>query len=175
MNEDDKICNEINEQLSKNINLMQINKKPDVTEEQFNKLIDQAYHFASLPLIKLIKKTINIDLTEKLFEPNHILQKTGEIEMSKINDNKKWVLYLAIVDKDYNLDFGSFKEDKEATQSIITQCLRIVSFAQILFEYIRNNTKELLEYHLILDNNSTLYLDINCKKRIGIKFECRNI
>ena len=183
---EDEIEYEINKELKKHMKTVIDNfennkkyiseeetKKDDtkVTQEQLNKLLDQSYHFASLPLIKLIKNTINIDLIDKMFLPGKILQKTAEIEFHKPGEDKKWILYLDIVNNDYNLNFGPFENNEEAKKSLIDQCLRLVSFAQILFEQIRNKTKELLEYQLILDHNSTLYLDIKNKKRIGIRFE----
>jgi len=148
-------------------------KMPDITEEQYTKLITQSYAVASLPLIKLLKKTTGVDYTHFLFEEGKELKKTAEIEFRRTDEKKQFSLYLDIVDKDYSLNYGKYGEIKETREALVNQCLRLISFTQFLYNHIRDKKKELLEHHLILDSNSTLYLDINEKKRIGIRFEAR--
>jgi hypothetical protein len=145
----------------------------EVSEEQYMNLISQSYAIASLPLIKLLKKTTNVDYTHFLFEKGNELTKTAEIEFRQVEAKEQYVLYLDIVDKDYNLNFGKYDKIEATKEALVNQCLRIISFSQFLFNHMRDKNKELLEYHLILDSNSTLYIDVNAKKRLGIRFEKR--
>jgi hypothetical protein len=144
-----------------------------ITEEQYIKLINQAYAVASLPLIQLLKRTVGIDYSKFLFNDNKVIKKTAEIEFRKPNEKKQFALYLDIVDKDYDLNYGKYGDIPETKEALVTQCLRLISMAQLLFTHIRDSNKELLEYHLVLDSNSTLYIDAFLDKRIGIRFEPR--
>jgi len=147
--------------------------KQKMTEEDYNKIITQAYAFASVPLLKLIKLTTGDDYTHFLFEKNKVLKKSLELEMRRDDEKTQFSLYLDIVDKDYKLNYGKYADDKDSKSVLANQCTRLVSFVQILYNHIRDKNKELLEYHLMLDTNHTLFLDSNTKKRIGIRFESR--
>lgn len=166
---------EVEEEKEKTIELKRegTDEKVEMTEEKYLSLINHSYAVSSLPLIKLLKLTTGIDYTNFLFNNGNVLKKSAEIEFRKVDEKKQYALYLDIVNSDYNLNFGKYGEIKETKEALVTQCLKLITFAQFLFNHIRDKNKELLEYHLIVDDNSTLYLDSTLKKRIGIRFEAR--
>lgn len=174
---DDEINEKINENLKFNDdeeeNVQQKQDTSKISKEQYIKLVEQSYLVSSLPLLKLLKITTGIDYTDFLFSDGNKVEKTAEIEFKRPDEKKQYVMYLDIVNKDYDLNFGKYGEDEKTKKPLVEQCLRLITFAQFLFNHIRDKNKELLEYHLILDNNSTLYLDPSQKKRIGIRFEPR--
>lgn len=91
--------------------------------------------------------------------------------------NKKYSLYLDLVDPDYNLDI-SMIDDAEASTEIINYATFLVNSFKLLFDHFKTkikdkNEKKLLlsDLELSLDNNSTLYINKNDIKRIGIIFK----
>lgn len=160
------------DELEKSKEEIQQNLPEKVTEEQYLQVMNQAMAIAAVPVLKLIKRTTDLDYAQYLYGENPPLTTVGECEF-RTKDKKQYALYLDIVDKDYDLNFGKYGEDEEIKKVLVQQCLRLTVFAQVLYNHIRDQNKELLEYHLTIDNNTTLYLDPLEKKRIGIRFEPR--
>lgn len=142
-------------------------------KQQLKNFLDKSIHFAD----KVLKRFISMSLKKSiptLFD--QCMNTTGELILmhkSSVNPkypNKKrtYKLYLDIVNKDYMLDLGVFSGDKSVARPIqfLLEC------AQILFGSLKKHVERAgykLPGHLMLDQNTTLYIDESAKKRIGVK------
>jgi hypothetical protein len=162
----------------------------EISQEEFEQKIEsalkQAQQFALIPILRLIYYTTNNDYGYKYNINDSILAdnlKTSEIEIINNQDStKKFKFYLDIVDKDYNLDFklNELKVLSPEANSLINepnknlkdQLINIITYltqtAKIIFDNIKENNTELLEYNIQLDNNTTIFLDPNSNYRLGI-------
>jgi len=161
--------------------------------EEFDKQIQDAYvkaeEISLISVLKLVYLTTKIDLYKdfKLDFPlsssksNKI--KTGEVIITD-KDSNKYKIYLDIVDKDYDLFStlsssglisSAIKSFNEIDEKNKKELIGIISFLSqsclLVFNNIKGVYKELLEYMITLDDNTTMYLDFNLDKRIGIIFE----
>lgn len=165
------------------------NKTEEEIEQELQKAYKNAEQFSLIPLLKLIYLTTKIDL-HKDFKIKHKLNseegkklKAGEIIMTK--DNKKVKVYLDIVDKYYNLsntlnNCNILTKDvidlnNEPNESLKNQIIYIITLLtqapRAVFDQLKNKYKELTEYNLTLSENTTIYMDYELEKRIGIVFE----
>ena len=149
----------------------------------------QAEQVALIAVLKLIYETTKIDLY-KDFKLEYPLSsnksaniKCGELILKNSN-NKNCKVFLDIVNKDY--DFMStycnaeinfpkvetFSEINEVTKKQIIGILSYLTQSCLsIFNNLKSKYKELIEYNIVLDDNTTIYLDINNSKRIGIVFQ----
>lgn len=81
---------------------------------------------------------------------------------------------LDIVDHDYMLDLGEFKDDKAVRHRIVF----LLNAVKVLYCAIKDHMQEwaadngtTFNYILELDNNTTMYLDKAKNKRIGIRLD----
>ena len=123
----------------------------------------------------------------------------GELVLSipsEDNTTKKIKISLNIIDKDYDLldsinKIGIFKDtidtlkisedeskDNETNpnnivklkQSLISAISFLTQACLVCFNMLKSNNKNLLEYNLMLAENTTIYLDSDLDKRIGVVF-----
>ena len=160
-------------------------------EEIDNKLLEfykNAEHISIIPLLKLIYLTTEIDLSDKFQLQYSIKSKESENliagELIFSNNEKKYKIYLDIVDKDYDLLDSLNKlnicESKIETfdnldESIKNPLISAISFMTqaclVIFNKLKDSNEELLEHNLSLDNNTTIYINSSLDKRIGIAFK----
>ena len=160
-------------------------------EEIDNKLLEfykNAEHISIIPLLKLIYLTTEIDLSDKFQLQYSIKSKESENliagELIFSNNEKKYKIYLDIVDKDYDLldslNELNICESKIETfdnldESIKNPLISAISFMTqaclVIFNKLKDSNEELLEYNLSLDNNTTIYINSSLDKRIGIAFK----
>ena len=66
----------------------------------------------------------------------------------------------------------TFSEINEVTKKQIIGILSYLTQSCLsIFNNLKSKYKELIEYNIVLDDNTTIYLDINNSKRIGIVFQ----
>lgn len=160
-------------------------------EEIDNKLLEfykNAEHISIIPLLKLIYLTTEIDLSDKFQLQYSIKSKESENliagELIFSNNEKKYKIYLDIVDKDYDLldslNELNICESKIETfdnldESIKNPLISAISFMTqaclVIFNKLKDSNEELLEHNLSLDNNTTIYINSSLDKRIGIAFK----
>jgi hypothetical protein len=156
-----------------------------------NKLLEyykNAEHISIIPLLKLIYITTNIDLSEQFKLKHSINSKKGKDliagELVFSNTKKNYKIYLDIVDKDYDLLDSLNKlqlTDKhleslnDLDDNIKNPLISVISFMTqaclVIFNKIKDSNTELLEYNLTLDNNTTIFIEYELNKRIGILFK----
>jgi hypothetical protein len=149
----------------------------------------QAEQVALIAVLKLIYGTTKIDLYKDfklefpLSSSKSINIKCGELILTNSNSNKCKV-FLDIVDKDYDFmdtycktninipKVESFNEINEGTKKQIIGILSYLTQSCLsIFNNLKSKYKELIEYNIVLDDNTTIYLDMENSKRIGIIFQ----
>lgn len=147
-----------------------------------------AEHISIIPLLKLIYLTTEIDLSEQFKLAHSVISDDSKNliagELIFANNEKKYKIYLDIVDKNYDLldslnelkitdnIIESFTDLDEKLQKPLISAISFMTQAcLVIFNQLKSSNNNLLEYNLILDNNTTIYLDINLNKRIGIVFK----
>lgn len=136
-------------------------------QEGAKKALDQAVSFADNALKRLVAHTVGRDVNE-LFD--ECMETRGQILIEEKN-NGKYTLELDIVPKDYMLDLGHFKNNKNVKDGMIF----LLNAVKILYCPIKDHMKALLidssdtfNYVLQIGLNTTLFLDKDSEKRIGI-------
>lgn len=164
-----------------------IDNKEDV-DKKLLEFYKNAEHISIIPLLKLIYLTTEIDLSEQFKLQHSIKSKESENliagELLFSNNEKKYKIYLDIVDKNYDLldslNTLNLCENKIVTiddleDSIKNPLISAISFMTqaclVIFNKLKDSNEELLEYTLSLDNNTTIYIDSLLEKRIGIVFK----
>ena len=159
-----------------------------------------AEHVSIVPLLKLIYMTNGLDLSDEyklkysLKSEDSKKLTAGELVLS--NNKKKIKISLDIVDKEYDLldsinkinifqdhiDTLQISEDEnkenednmnetvKIKQALISSISFLTQACLVCFNMLKSNNKNLLEYNLTLDNNTTIYLDNKLDTRIGIVF-----
>lgn len=179
------MSNNFENDLENNLDKIKNNNVSNDIDKELQKAYKNAEQLSLIPLLKLIYLSTNINLYEEFklsIDNSHIL-KSGEIIMT--NENKKIKVYLGIVEKEYDLDYSlnkckilSDKIDKlknETNTNLQKQIINIITLLthsiSIVFNQFKNKYKELTEYNISLDTNTTVYLDYDLDKRIGVIFE----
>lgn len=164
-----------------------IDNKEDV-DKKLLEFYKNAEHISIIPLLKLIYLTTEIDLSEQFKLQYSIKSKESENliagELLFSNNEKKYKIYLDIVDKNYDLldslNTLNLCENKIVTiddleDSIKNPLISAISFMTqaclVIFNKLKDSNEELLEHTLSLDNNTTIYIDSLLEKRIGIIFK----
>jgi hypothetical protein len=164
------------------------------SNEAIDKKIQDAYakaeQVALIAILKLIYETTKIDLYKdfklncSLASNKSINIKCGELILTN-SDNKKCRVFLDIVNKDYDFmtsfrkteineinQIEHFTEINEITKKQIIGMLSYLTQSCLsVFNNLKDKYKELIEYNIVLDDNTTIYLDLNNSKRIGIVFK----
>lgn len=164
-----------------------IDNKEDV-DKKLLEFYKNAEHISIIPLLKLIYLTTEIDLSEQFKLQHSIKSKESENliagELLFSNNEKKYKIYLDIVDKNYDLldslNTLNLCENKIVTiddleDSIKNPLISAISFMTqaclVIFNKLKDSNEELLEHTLSLDNNTTIYIDSLLEKRIGVVFK----
>lgn len=189
----------IDEQLAKHSNVKNTTEVDEETKKQIDdKLLEHyknAEHVSIVPLLKLIYLTNGIDLSDKyklkysLTSSNIDKLNAGELVLS--NGIKKIKISLGIVEPGYDLlesinnkklfssdidtlcvpeDDKSDDNDTKLKKTIVSAISFLTQACLVCFNMIKDNNKDLLEYNLTLDHNTTIYLEHSLNKRIGIVF-----
>lgn len=161
-------------------------------DDKLQEAYSKSEQVAIIVVLKLIYLTTKIDLYKdfKLKIPlssnksNNL--KSGEILLTNSESNTVYRIYLDIVDKDYDLldsikntsiinkdlnDDIKFSDIDEISRNKIINIMSFLTQAcYTVFNNLKEKYKELLEYSILLDDNTTIYLDYNLEKRIGIVF-----
>lgn len=151
------------------------------TEDQADKekqteaknILEQSMSFADNVLKRLVAHTIDEDIDE-LFE--ECVDTRGSILITDSgfnnNESKKYKLELDIVNRDYMLDLKHFEDNKQVKDRIIF----LLNTVKVLYCPIKDHMKKWAEennntfnYVLQIGLNTTLFLDKDSEKRIGIK------
>lgn len=160
----------------------------------------KAEYCSLIPLLKLIYITSNneIDLyndfknqcTHSIAHDINLSNEKdkliyGDIVLESKN-NKKFRVFIDIVDDDYDLNSDLInaqilspnitsimdETDEELKNLLIYVISMLINYIKTVFNnYLKNKYKELIEYDIIVDHNTTVYIDYNKKKRLGIKFQ----
>lgn len=189
----------IDEQLAKHSNVKNTSEVDEETKKQIdNKLLEHyknAEHVSIVPLLKLIYLTNGTDLSNK-YKLKYSLTSSdidklnaGELVLS--NGIKKIKISLGIVEPGYDLlesintkklftsdidtlyvpeDDKSDDNDTKLKKTIVSAISFLTQACLVCFNMIKDNNKDLLEYNLTLDHNTTIYLEHSLNKRIGIVF-----
>jgi hypothetical protein len=156
--------------------------RPQLTDEQVDKakqtetknILEQSVSFADNVLKRLVAHTIDEDIDD-LFD--ECVETRGAILIKEEGDGKdekpnKYTLELDIVDHDYMLDLMHFKDDKNVKDRIVF----LLNTVKVLYCPIKDHMKKWADendttfnYVLQIGLNTTLFLDKDSKKRIGIK------
>lgn len=162
----------------------------NLTDKDIENVFTNAEKFTLIPLLKLINHTTNINYSESFnIEPSNL--ENSPISEILIKPNKddlnqnQYKIYLDLIDSDYDLDTLLIQNNllSDGVMSLTTetninkkdQILQIITFlihsAKLTFENLKNKFSDLLEYNIMLDNNTTIYLDYNKPLRLGINIK----
>jgi hypothetical protein len=149
--------------------------KPQLTEEQSDNkqkevkhILEQAVLFADNVLKRLVSHTVGEDIDE-LFD-NYV--KTRGAVLLKDEDNKEeYTLNLDMVDHDYMLDLKQFTGHSGVKERIVF----LLNTVKVLYCTIKDHMKiwakknnTTFNHVLQIGLNTTLFLDKDSEKRIGI-------
>ncbi len=156
--------------------------KASEIDQQLQDAYGKSEGVALIPVLQLINLTTKIDLS-KQYGVKHGLKskksKTGEILIGN-----KVKVYLTIVDRDYDLtkninatklieeNIESFNDiEEELRKQLIGMISYLTHSCLLVFNNVKEKYKELLEFTLTMDDNTTVYLEYENEKRIGVVFE----
>jgi hypothetical protein len=132
-------------------------------------ILDHSVSFADNVLKRLVAHTVDEDIKD-LFD--ECVDTRGAILIKSVdNKSNDYTLNLDIVDCDYMLDLKHFTENKEVRERIIF----LLNTVKVLYCPIKDYMKKWgdennIEFNYVLQIglNTTLFLDKDSKKRIGI-------
>lgn len=177
--------------MSQNIDnqLNEISKK--ITDKEIEEAFKGAEAFALIPILKLIYHTTQIDYAKEFKikiplssnKANNI--PISEIEINDTEQSIIYKLYLDLVDSSYNLDQELINNqllsldvltlNDEPSSKKKDQLIQIITFlthsAKLIFDSLKNKYSEILEYNIVLDENTTIYLDYTKPLRLGVKIK----
>jgi hypothetical protein len=161
--------------------------RPQLTDEQVDRakqteaknILEQSVSFADNVLKRLVAHTIDKDIDD-LFD-EYVKTRGAILINEKVNgkdeDTNKYTLELDIVDHDYMLDLVHFKDDKNVKERIVF----LLNTVKVLYCPIKDHMKKwaaengtMFNQVLQIGLNTTLFLDKDSKKRIGIKLTAIN-
>jgi hypothetical protein len=128
-----------------------------------NTLFDNAMIFADNVLKRLVAHTLNKKV-EDLFED--CFDTRGFILIQK--GDQQFKMSLDLVDKSYMLDLGCLSNSPEVKDHMVF----LLNTVRLLFPAIRD-THLTADCELHLDVNTTLYIDKDSDKRLGILIQAR--
>lgn len=148
-------------------------KIDDYKQSQSTQIIEQSVTVADNVLKRLVAHTVG-HTVEDLFDD--CLGTIGQIfiESTDTEHGGKYIMQLDIVDKDYMLDLKDLNENNAVKQRMIF----LLDAVKVLYCSVKDRMKKwaelndtTFEYMLELDSNTTLYLDSQKNKRIGITLQ----
>lgn len=164
--------------------LDEISKK--ITDKEIEEAFKGAEAFTLIPVLKLIYHTIQVDYSKdfKIKIPLSS-KKVDLIPISEIEINENYKLYLDLVDSSYDLNKlllengllsdGIMNLNDEPNDKKKEQLIQIITFlthsAKLIFDNLKNKYSEIIEYNIMLDQNTTIYLDYEKPLRLGLKIK----
>ena len=159
-------------------NLHTDNENADAKQQKADMILDQSMMFADNVLKRLVAHTLDVDIDE-LFDT--MVKTRGEIlivdnqtehcELSQLLEPQKYTMGLDIVDHDYMLDLGRYADDPKVKEQMVF----LLNTVKVLYcpikDYMKTRTQcngSAFNYVLQIGLNTTLFLDKDSKKRIGI-------
>lgn len=165
-----------------------------LTDKEIEEAFKGAETFTLIPVLKLIYHTTQIDYSKDFKIKTRLSSKKAntipisEIEINENDTNNNSIvykIYLDVVESTYDLNAilhenGLLSEGIELLndEPIINkkeQLIQIITFlthsAKLIFDNLKNKYSELIEYNIMLDNNTTIYLDKDKPLRLGIKIK----
>ncbi len=127
--------------------------REEIKRVRFGEALDRSMAYAD----NVLKRLVNETTGKQTF--HDFLPSRGNILIEQKNGTK-FTLCLDIVDKDYMLDLS------QIDVNVKPQILFLLNTVKLLYYMLKNAAK--LEYTLQIANNTTLYLEENCPKRIGV-------
>jgi len=137
----------------------EVNKVYENTKkENLDKAVSFAVTYADKVSKLLIANTLNTDV-HVLFDE---YEEPGYITMNY--ESKEYKLQLCIVEKDYILDDSMFAHDRNYKMVVDF----LINMVRVIYAPLKETLQKrmVFEYDLVYEN--TVYLDVNCQKRIGI-------
>lgn len=136
-----------------------------------DQVIDHSILFADNVLKNLVAHTLDVAI-EDIFD--NVVPNKQPILINYAAKNKKYIMSLDIVDKDYMLDLGELRDEK-VFESVKGRMIFLLNTLKMLYcpikDYMQkwaSNRGQKFDYMLEIDINTTLYLDRDKEKRIGI-------
>lgn len=153
-------------------------------EETLTKALQNAQSLTLIPVISLIKDNLGIDVSNKVGID------VSKTEYGKINiqtpAGKNINVSIAVVDSNYNImesynnsglcnvKVDSFEDLKVVSEEFKEKTIEIISYmlncCLIVFNNLKNDITELVEYQLTMDNNTKLFILNSEKKLEDIKY-----
>ena len=134
----------------------------------YQDIVENSLAFADNVIKRLVAHTLKKDVNE-LFDT--CIDTRGQILIHDSNSDKKYLMGLDIVDKDYMLDLGAFQGNEDVKNRMIF----LLNAVKVLYCPIKEHMKSwasenetTFNYVLQLGLNTTLFLDKETEKRIGI-------
>ncbi len=157
----------------------------DKIDEHLLNAYNKSENLTLIPVLKLIYITTGIDLYKDFkLECPLSSNKSINIKHGEIVINNTTKLYLDIVDSNYDLTTSisntqlikdHIESFNDIEESLRKELINIISYLShsclIVFNTIKEKYKELLEFHLTMADNTTIYLDYDNKKRLGVVFK----
>lgn len=160
-----------------------------LSDEELINAYNKSEQLTIIPILKLIYNTIKLDYSSDFkIKPKISSNKEipiGKIEISKPETpNVKYNIYLDIIDNDtYDLNAELLNANilsknitnlmEETNEKLKTQLIQIITYltqsAKIVFDNLKQKYIEILEYNIEMDYNTTIFLDKDLNKRLGIK------
>jgi hypothetical protein len=140
-----------------------------MTDKTSQAIIEHSIMFADNVLKQLVAHTINRNIDE-LFDSR---VRTSSKILITIED-RKYTMGLSIVDRDYMLDLGELKNEPKTKEHMVS----LLNAVKVLYCPIKEHMKKWSEdnhtefnYVLQIGLNTTLFIDKDSEKRIGIVLE----
>jgi hypothetical protein len=137
-------------------------------QEESKNILEHSVSFADNVLKHLVAHTVGEELNT-LFD--ECVDTSGSILITDKNCKKKYTLCLGLVDKDYMLDLKQFKDNAGVKERMVF----LLNTVKVLYCPIKDHMKKwasenntTFNYVLQIGLNTTLFLDQDSKKRIGI-------
>ena len=146
---------------------------PEQKAEEFQKMFQKAYPYAMNTVVELCRLYCNISASSNSDELNDLPQM---IVPNEGVEGPTYKIYCKVVDKEYSMTHNC---PSNIWELVRTKCLPFVIYSAIIcFQYIQFDKADDLEYADIVDknlkidqDNTTLYLDPEYNKRIGLFVE----
>ena len=130
----------------------------NVEKEKLDKAVLCAVIYADKATKLLIAHTLNVGVSE-LFDE---YEEPGYITMNY--ESKKYKLQLDLVDKEYIFDDTKFNHDRNFVMVVDF----LINMIRVIYVPLKETLQKRMVFEYDLVHENTVYLDVNCQKRIGI-------
>lgn len=154
---------------------LRVTMNKDQEQDTAKMVLEQSVMFADNVIKRLVAHTLGKEVDD-LFDT--IVKSRGEVliedssnESKESTESKKYTLGLDIVDHDYMLNLQQFKGNEQVKERMVF----LLNTVKVLYCPIKDHMKKwagendtTFNYVLQIGLNTTLFLDKDSKKRIGI-------